>query len=454
MSNKLIEKKDQAVEVISHDVEPLTVNTDARSYARIGWLIVLLGVGGFLLWAIFAPLDKGVPVSGTVATESNRKTIQYLQNGIVQDILVKDGDVVKAGQVLVRMNNVQAKSALDISRTQYISARATEARLRAELLGQSTVALPEALKPYKDEAAVIEAMALQNQLLTARQGALRSELGGADESIEGLKLQIAGLSQSRDNKKDQLGTLKEQLDNSRELAKEGYLARNRLLEVERNYLQINGAVAEDIGNIGRAQSQIAELKMRKTQRNQDYQKEVRSLLADTQREADSLMGRLDAQKFDLASVEIKSPVDGVVVGSSIFTRGGVVGAGSRMMEIVPRDDRLVVEGQLPVHLIDKVHRGLPVELMFSAFNTNTTPHIPGEVIQIAADRTVEERTGQPYYKVRVQVTKEGAKLIEQKKLDVVSGMPVDMFVKTGERSMMSYLLKPITDRAHSAMSEE
>lgn len=454
MSNNLIEKKAQAVEVISHDVEPINVNTDAKAYSRIGWLIVLLGVGGFLLWAIFAPLDKGVPVSGTVATESNRKAIQYLQNGIVQDILVKDGDVVKAGQVLVRMNNVQAKSALDISRTQYISARAAEARLRAELAGQGALVLPEALKPYKDEAAVTEAMALQNQLLAARQGALHSELGSIDENIEGLKLQIAGLQQSRDNKKDQLGTLKEQLDNSRDLAKEGYLARNRLLEVERNYSQVNGAIAEDIGNIGRAQRQIAELKMRKLLRNQDYQKEVRSLLADTQREADSLKGRLEAQKFDLASVELKSPVDGVVVGSSIFTRGGVVGAGSRMMEIVPRDDLLVVEGQLPVHLIDKVHRGLPVELIFSAFNTNKTPHIPGEVIQVAADRTVEERTGQSYYKVRVQVTKEGAKLIEEKKLDVVSGMPVDMFVKTGERSMMSYLLKPIVDRAHSAMSEE
>ncbi|RFP26176.1 HlyD family type I secretion periplasmic adaptor subunit [Duganella sp. BJB488] len=450
----IVKKQEPATEVISHDVEPLTVNTDAGAYARVGWAIVLFGVLGFLVWAIFAPLDKGVPMQATVAKESNRQAIQYLQNGIVKDILVKDGDVVKAGQVLVRMNNVQVKSAMDITRVQYVSARATEARLQAELSGQKSINLPASLLPYKDEPAVIEAMTLQNQLLASRQGSLHSELGGADENIEGLRSQISGLQQSRDNKKDQLAMLKEQLDNSRDLAKEGYLARNRLLEVERTYSQVNGAIAEDVGNIGRAQRQIMELTLRKQQRNQDYQKEVRTQLADTQKEAEALQGRLDAQKFDVASVDVKSPVDGVVVGSNVFTRGGIVAAGSRMMEIVPTADALVVEGQLPVNLIDKVHPGLKVELIFSAFNANKTPHIPGEVIQVAADRTVDERSGAAYYKVRARVSAEGSKLIQKEHLAIVSGMPVEMFVKTGERSMMSYLLKPVFDRAKTSMTEE
>lgn len=450
----IVKKQEPATEVISHDVEPLTVNTDAGAYAKVGWVIVLAGVLGFLIWAIFAPLDKGVPMQGTVAKESNRQSVQYLQNGIVKDILVKDGDVVKAGQVLVRMNNVQVKSAMDVTRVQYLSARATEARLQAELTGQKTVNLPASLLPYKDEPAVIEAMTLQNQLLASRQGSLRSELGGADENIEGLKLQIAGLQQSRDNKKDQLAMLKEQLDNSRDLAKEGFLARNRLLEVERTYSQVNGAIAEDVGTIGRSQRQITELSLRKLQRTQDYQKEVRTQLADTQKEAEALQGRLDAQQFDVASVDVKSPVDGVVVGSNVFTRGGIVAAGAHMMEIVPTADALVVEGQLPVNLIDKVHPGLKVELIFSAFNANKTPHIPGEVIQVAADRTVDERSGAPYYKVRARVSAEGSKLIQKQKLDIVSGMPVEMFVKTGERSMMSYLLKPIFDRAKTSLTEE
>jgi len=372
----------------------------------------------------------------------------------VQDILVKDGDVVKKGQVLVRMNNVQVKSALDITQVQFVSARAAEARLLAELAGQHAVSTPASLKEYQNTPEVVEAMTLQNKLLQARQGSLQSELAGADENIAGLKLQITGLEQSRDNKKDQLSTFKEQLDNSRELAKEGYLARNRLLELERNYSQVNGAVAEDVGNIGRAQRQIAELQARKTQRLQDYQKEVRTLLSDTQKEGDALDGRLSAQKFDVANVEVRSPVDGTVVGSNVFTRGGVVGAGAKMMEIVPSEDALVVEGELPVNLIDKVRVGMPAELIFSAFNSNRTPHIPGTVIQVSADRSVEERTGQPYYKVRARVSPEGSKLIAAKKLDIQPGMPAELFIKTGERTMMNYLMKPVFDRAKTSMTED
>ncbi|UMR31008.1 HlyD family type I secretion periplasmic adaptor subunit [Massilia sp. MB5] len=232
------------------------------------------------------------------------------------------------------------------------------------------------------------------------------------------------------------------------------MARSRLLELERTYAQLTGAVSEDVGNLGRAQRQIMEVTLRRTQRTQDFQKDLRSVLSDTQREAEALASRLDGLEYDLHNTEVKAPVDGIVVGLTVFTRGGVVGPGAKMMDIVPSDDPLVVEGQLPVHLIDRVHNGLPVELVFSAFNTNKTPHIPGVVTQVSADRTVEERTGVPYYKVRARVSSEGAKLIAHKKLDIQPGMPVEVFVKTGERTLMSYLLKPVFDRAHSSLSED
>jgi protease secretion system membrane fusion protein len=450
----IIKKADAPIEVLSHDVSPLTVNTDASAYARIGWIIVLVGVLGFLVWAVLAPLDKGVAVQGTVTKESNRKTVQYLQAGIVQDILVKDGDHVKAGQVLVKMNNVQAQSAQDSVLAQYVTARVAEARLGAELIGNKSFKLPAALEPFKDNPLVTGSMALQNQLLTTRQATLQSEIAGMDENIAGVQAQIAGLQDSLRNKKEQQSILKEQLDNTRDLAKEGYIARNRLLDLERTYSQINGAISEDVGNIGRSQRQIMEVRLRKAQRTNEYQKEVRSQFSDLQREAAALEGRLDGLTFELANTEVRSPADGIVVGTSIFTRGGVVTPGSRMMEIVPTDDALVVEGPLPVNLIDKISVGLKVDLVFSAFNANKTPHIEGEVIQVAADRALDERTGQPYYKVRARVTPAGLKLMTAKKLDVVPGMPVEMFVKTGERTMMSYLLKPLLDRAKSSMTEE
>lgn len=452
--SKLTRVKSDVAEVITHDVSPLTVNTDAGAYAKVGWWIVLLGVGGFFVWAMFAPLDKGVPMSGTVTRESNRQAVQHLTGGTVSELLVKDGSVVKAGQVLIRMNGVQANSQADISRAQYLTALGTEARLIAERDGAKNIAFPSQLMEKKSEPRVVDLMSLQNQLFLSRQSSLQSELSAIDENIAGLKLQTTGTKESLESKKVQLGILKEQLEGMRDLAKEGYIARNKLLDLERTYAQINGAVSEDIGQIGRLQRQVIEFSMRRNQRVQDYQKEVRTHLTDVQREAESLAARMSALDYEVANIDVKAPVDGTVVGLNVFTVGGVVGAGFRMMDIVPSADPMVVEGQLPVNLVDRVHKGLPVELIFSAFNTNKTPHIPGEVIQVSADRTIEERTGAPYYKVRVKVTPEGTKLIAKNKLDVQSGMPVDLFVKTGERTMMNYLMKPVIDRAKTSMSEE
>ena len=446
--------KNDVAEVIAHDVTPLEVNTDARAFSRIGWLIVVLGLGGFLAWGLFAPLDKGVPLSGTVAKESNRKAIQHQTGGIVKEILVKDGDVVKEGQVLVRMNGVLAKSAYETTEAQYLTARAAEARLTAERDGLKTIAFPAELVQRKNEPRVAELMTLQQQLLTSRQMALQSELGSVDESIAGLKEQIKSLEESRESKKVQMGYLKEQLDGMRDLAKEGYVARNRLLDLERTYAQLSGAVSEDIGNIARSRRQVLELSLRKSQRTQDYQKEVRTQLSDTEREAEALSARLEGQKFEVDNVEVKSPVGGTVTSLAVFTQGGVVQPGFKMMEIVPTNDPLVIEGNLAVNLVDRVHPGLKTELIFSAFNVNKTPHIEGEVEQVAADRSIEERSGAPYYKVRVKVTPAGQKKIAEHHMDVRPGMPVELFVKTGERTPLNYLLKPIFDRARSSMAEE
>lgn len=448
----LFGNKAAAQDVTAHDVTILELETDASKHSRLGWLIVLLGVGGFLLWATFAPLDKGVPVSGTVAVATNRKAIQYQTGGTIDEILVKEGDVVKAGQVLVKMNSVTAKSTAEIAHVQLDSARATEARLLAERDGLHSVIFPKELEAKKSDPRVANNISLQRQLFSARQSSLQSELSGIDESIAGLKSQLHGLEESMIGKKQQQVILKEQLDSLRDLAKDGYVARNRLLDVERTYVQVNSGISEDLGNIGRGRSQIAELTLRRSQRQQDYQKEVRSQLSDVLKEAEALDNRIDALDYDLNNVLVKAPVDGIVVGMSVFGKGTVVSPGFKMMELVPSEDALIVEGEVPVNLIDKVHVGLKAELIFSAFNQNKTPHIPGEVTQISADRLINERTGQPYYKLRAKVAPEGMKMVSH--LQIRPGMPAEVFVKTGERSMMSYLFKPVFDRANTSMTEE
>ncbi len=447
MSTTQSEPSHQQPEAVSQ-----TISTDIQKYTRMGWLIVLAGFGGFLVWALLAPLDKGVPLNGKVSVATNKKAVQYQDGGTVDAILVKEGSVVKAGDVLVRMNNVQAKANAETNRVQYYIAKATEARLIAERDDKDKIEFPAMLAEISDNPRVTSYLETQKEVFFSRRNTLKSELSAISENINGLISQTKGLQASRKNKEEQLTYINEQLEGIRELEKEGYVARNRLLELEQTAAQINATISEDIGNIARAQSQVSELKLSRLRREQEYKEQVREQLSDVQKQVDALGSQLTGLDYDLDKVLVRAPASGIVVGLKVFTEGAVVSPGFKMMDIVPSEDSLVVEGQLPVHLIDKVRAGLPVELMFTAFNRNLTPHLPGEVTQISADRLIDEITGEPYYQLIAKVSPEGIEMMPD--LTVKPGMPVEMFVKTGERTMMNYLLKPFIDRLKLSMTEE
>ncbi len=446
-----VDEKEDITDVVPTESTDL-VQTDETIHTRIGWWIVLVGVCGFILWAFIAPLDKGVPLSGAVSVDSNRKAVQHQTGGIVDQILVKEGDTVEAGQIIVHLNDTQAKAQAEITRSQLMSAYAIRARLLAERDNSPEVTYPPELLSAKNNFRITSNINTQNQLFFSRNLAIKHELSAINESIAGLKMQLNGLIASRNSRKQQLGFLTEQLTNLRELAADGYVPRNRVLDEERTYVQLTGEISADTGNIGRTQRQISELTQQQIQRQQEHQKDIRQQLSDIQREIESLKSKLLAEDFELSNVLVKAPVSGTVVGIEIFTNGGVVAPGFTMMDIVPSEDMLIVTGQVPVHLIDKVHAGLPVNLIFSAFNQNKTPNIPGIVTQVSADRLVEERTGEPFYNLKAKVTPEGMELLTEHQIR--AGMPVEIFVKTGERSLMNYLFKPILDRLHAAMSEE
>ena len=428
------------------------VNTDTTWHARLGWWIVLAGFGGFFVWASLAPLEKGVPLSGTVNVETSKKTVQHATGGTVEAILVKEGDTVKAGDVLVRMNNVQASADAEMTRVQYFTLLANEGRLLAESTGSKVIQYPQELTAVKDDPRVASNIALQQQLFSSRQGAKQSEWASIDENIAGLTVQNKGLEAAKTSKQQQLMFVQEQLDGMRDLTKSGFMSRARLLDVEQSYAQINAAIHEDIGNIGRGKRQIAELIFKRQQSIQEYQKEVRTQLSDVRKEAGALVNRLSGLDYNLKNILVKAPVAGTVIGLSVFSPGAVVAPGSKIMDIVPSDDPLIVEGRLPVHLVDKLHSGLDVELIFSAFNQNKTPHVPGVVTQVSADRLVDEKTGEPYYKLLAKVTTEGMQRVAH--LKIRAGMPVDLFVKTGERTLMNYLFKPLLDHFSMSMVEE
>ncbi|MFJ2455521.1 HlyD family type I secretion periplasmic adaptor subunit [Pseudomonas protegens] len=428
------------------------LSLDDRKYSRLGWLLVLGGFAGFIGWAALAPLDKGVAVSGKVMVSGHRKTVQHQSGGIVERIEVKEGDRVSAGQVLLRLNETPLRTQMQSLRSQYLGSLASEARLNAERNGASDIVFDPQLQALASEPDVVASLALQRQLFSSRRQALSMEQQGIAETIAGSEAQLRGTRDSQASKLAQRRALNEQLQGLRELARDGYIPRNRLLDSERLYAQIDGSIAEDFGRIGQLQRQILELRLRIRQTTEDFQKDLRSQLADTRVRTEDLRNRLASAQFELANSQVRAPAAGVVVGLEVYTEGGVIKPGQPLMDIVPQDEPLLVEARVPVQLVDKVHPGLPVELMFSAFNQSTTPRVPGEVTLVSADRQVDERTEEPYYTLRATVSAQGMQQLQG--LQIRPGMPVEAFVRTGERSMLNYLFKPLLDRTHMALVEE
>lgn len=448
-------KQDESASLIGADghAESNEIDTNHSRPAFWGMTVIAIGVGGFLLWATLAPLDAGIVASATVNVTNNRKTIQHLAGGTVDAILVREGESIRQGQPLLRLNGTKAIAEQGVLTSQYIVAKSVEDRLEAERDGRDAIHLsPELLNRFRGDPRLDEALMLQQRLFTTRRAALTGEVDILRENLHAAEQQLAGLSQVQSMRSKQVKFVTQQLEGLRSLAAEGYLPRNRLLELERNAAELNGSLAEDIANVGRTRNQIAELKLRILQCQQDYQKDLQSQLTDVQKEVSSLVDRLRAVDYEVANTEIRSPIDGVVLGLAVTTIGGVIQPGAHIMDIVPANEPLQVNAMVPVQAIDKMVPDLPVDISFPAFNHAQTPTIPGRVLTVAADRMMDEVSKQPYYLAQVVVTPEGMKLLGTNRIR--AGMPATVTIKTGERSLLSYLLKPLNDRLDGAFKEQ
>lgn len=430
------------------------LSVDDGHYLRMGWLIVLFGVIGFLVWALLAPLDAGLPVEAKVVVSGNRKAVQPITGGKVQRILVAEGDVVRAGQALVDLVPTVPTNQLDSLRFQYLSSLATENRLVTERDGLGQIRFDERLLQGEREGNphATEIVQAQRQLFDSRRSAQQATLGGLEATLRGAREQRDSLQRILQSRRDQRVAFERQLEGQRSLSNDGLLARNRLLEAERQYLQLAGSVADDEGRLGQLQGQVQEYQLRLIQQREDYQKELRTALAETRTRTTDLQSRLDSAQYEVTNMRIVAPTEGIVAGLAVFTEGGVVSAGDKLMDIVPLDQPLMVEGRLPVQSVDKVHAGQPVELEFAAFNRASTPKLPGTVKTISADR-LEDSQGTPYYHMEISVDGLQGRAVLPGLL-LQPGMPVTAFVKTGERTLMSYLFKPLRDRARAALTEE
>ena len=436
------------------EVDELRASADTASIARKALWALGIGFGGFLIWAALAPLDEGVPTSGMVAIDTKRKTVQHLTGGIVKEVLVREGEMVKEGQVLMRLDEAVTKANYESVRQRYLGLSAMQTRLRAEQAGAAKLVFDkDVLDAVASDPYVAQQVNNQKQLFDTRRAGLQADLQGLQESIEGVKAQRDAAKLMLVQRQQQLALLKEELSNTRELVKDGYAPRNRQLELERMTAEVQANIADLTGNSIRTERAVAELTQRTVSRKAEYRKEVESQLADVAREVQADAEKYVAEKANLQRVEIRSPSAGQVVGLTVQTVGAVVQPGQKLMDVVPDEQALLLETRIAPHLIDKVQTGLPADIRFNTFAHSPQLVVEGKVLSVSGDLLTDPQNPQiAYYLARLQVTPQGMKSLGHRQMQ--PGMPAEVVIKTGERSMLKYLLNPLLKRLAGSMKEE
>jgi len=446
--------EDAQVKGSSEEEVALRAASDTRGIARKGLLVLALGLGGFCLWAAVAPLDEGVPTVGTVVIDTKRKAVQHLVGGIVDEVLVREGQMVEKDQVLMRLDDAVSRANFESIRQRYLGLSAMQVRLLAEQAGAKTLKFGEDLV---SAAAADPFMAAQitnqRQLFQSRRQALAADLAEMDAAMESVVTQRDAAMTMLKQRESQLASLQEELRSLRGLVKDGYAPRNRLLELERALADVMANKANLDGNILNAVSSTKQLRQRKLARQSEYRKEVETQLADVSREVQADAEKFKVQVADLKRVAIRSPAAGQVVGLAVQTVGAVVQSGQKLMDIVPEQQTLMVEARIAPHLIDKVHSGLVADIRFNTFAHSPQLVVPGEVVSVSGDLLADQGAqSMPYFLARLQVTPEGMKKLGSRQMQ--AGMPAEVVIKTGSRTMLTYLLSPLLKRMATSLKEE
>jgi protease secretion system membrane fusion protein len=435
------------------EVDDLVLPTDTRTTIRNGFLAIVVGFGGFLLWAAYAPLDEGVPAPGTVSIDTKRKPIQHPSGGIIERVLAKEGAKVKTGDVLAILNDATARANYEQVHHNYLALLAVEGRVTAELAGADHISFKHDLSNAAASSAAQQHILAQTQLFAARRNSLRSDLGAISENIAGLEAQLNGVIRSLESRQTQSSKQSEQLQSTRHLANEGYVSRYQVLKLEQEQAELKAIIADLEGTQHRLLRSIAEMKMRIQQRREEYRRDASTQMAEARRELEGLRERTGTLGAELRRVELKAPVDGQVIGLTI-TSGSVVAAGQKLMDVVPAEEGVVIEVRIPTHVIDRIKPGDPTNVRFSAFAHSPQLVVEAIVKTISGDVLTDQTPSgeMSYYLARVEVTPHGLKQLGQRNLQ--PGMQAEVLIKTGERSLLTYLLHPLTKRIAASLREE
>jgi len=409
--------------------------------AMSGWLIIAIFFGGMGTWAVTAPLNGAVVANAVIKVDGNRKSVQHLDGGIVKELRVREGERVLAGDILVVLDETQAQAEYDVLSQEYAVLRATEARLAAELNHTAELAMPENLRARADEPYVESIWTGQVSQFNTRRAALEGQRNVIREKINQLGSQIVGGEAQVKSFTDQITSVKAEANSIASLVEQGLIARPRILQLERTAFGLEGQIADTNANIAKARQAIAEQEQQIAQLDNDRMTEVTKDLRDTQAKMLEVAPKAMNARAVLSRMEIRAPYTGRVVGLNVFSVGGVIQRGEKILDIVPDEDSLTIEAQVAVEDISDVHPNTRAEIHLTAYKQRIVPIIHGDVIQVSADRLTDQKTNNPYYTAFVRIDQD--ELATMPNIRLYPGMPATVMIPTVQRTAFDYIVGPL-----------
>lgn len=423
---------------------PKRLEHSTRKPLMMGFVAVALLVVGIGGWAAATQISGAVIAPGKLVVDSNVKKVQHPTGGVVGELLVKEGDQVKQGDVVVRLDGTQARSSLAVVNKALDELIARQARNEAERDGDKSVVFPADMVERKGDPEVARLMSGEQRLFEMRKAAREGQKAQLREQIQQLQLQIEGTQAQEAAKAKEVTLLMQELESVRVLWKQNLVQISRVTALERDAARLEGERASLVAAVAQGRGRIAELELKIHQIDQDLSTEVGKELAEIRAKKSELTERRVSAEDQLKRIDLVAPQDGRVFQRNVHTVGGVIQAGEPVMLIVPQSDALIIEAKVAPHDIDQIHIGQHAVLRFAAFNQRTTPELNGEVIHIGADVAQDDKATEPYYSVRVRVS--DGELARLDGLQLLAGMPVEVFIQTTPRTVASFLVKPLTDQ--------
>jgi HlyD family secretion protein len=423
---------------------------DWRRPAGFGYGIIVFTfvvLGG---WSALAELDSAVVAQGIIVNETSKRTVQHLEGGIIREILVREGQQVQQGQVLFRIDSVAAKAAFDVQRNQLDFSIAQEARLLAERDGSDEIGFPEEIRSRRDEPNVAHAISDQTKEFQERRASLVGQVELLEAKVRQYQDEIEGLKVERDATNRELDTINEELKDLNYLLGKQLVQKSRVMTLEREKSRLEGVIGRSTADQAKAENGIGEAKLQIRQIRQKVAEEVNEQVLEVRQKIADLTEKLRVAADVLNRVDVVAPVAGSLQNLRVFTVGGVIKAGEPLVEIVPDHDSLVIQARVSPLDIEHILPGMRAEVRFSSFHTNLIPLILGQVDTVSRDRLTDETTKQPYFLAQV-IAHDVPDYVRQR---LTAGMPADVIMPTGERTVLDYLVKPLKDRLRGALREE